>query len=156
MPQGSCGATPRHRPAPAARRAWRIRPGTTPAPWRPPRAASAGARCRPGNVLARPAALRGAGRPGGGGRGGAAPRGYVQCPRAPVMPIPGATQAVTAAAPSVTITGTFATPYQISVEPDWNTTCIYSGKTTSQFTVTFGTPAPAGAGNVAWLGLPPA
>ena len=72
------------------------------------------------------------------------------------MPITGATQAVTAAAPSVTITGTFATPYQISVEPDWNTTCIYSGKTTSQFTVTFGTPAPAGGGNVDWIVLSPA
>src|SRR3990167_1777219 len=89
MPQGFCGATPRHRPAPAARRAWRIRPGTTPAP-------------------------------------------------------------------SVTIPGTFATPYQISVEPDWNTTCIYSGKATSQFTVTFGTPAPAGGGNVDWIVLSPA
>src|SRR3990167_4203413 len=73
-----------------------------------------------------------------------------------LMPITGATQAVTAAATSVTITGTFATPYQISITPDWNTTFVFSGKTTAQFVITFGTPAPAGGGNVDWIVLSPA
>ena len=61
------------------------------------------------------------------------------------------TEAVTAGAVSVTITGSFATPYAVSISPDWNTGFMVTGKTSAQFVVTFAVPVPAGGGNLDWI-----
>lgn len=60
---------------------------------------------------------------------------------------------VTADAVTKTVTppsGSFPSgSYKVWITPNWNTTFFYSGRTTSQFVVTFGTPAPASA-EITW------
>ena len=54
---------------------------------------------------------------------------------------------VTASATSQAVTFTTAHPdanYAVFCTPDWNTTCYVSNKTTTGFTLNYGTAAPAG------------
>jgi hypothetical protein len=60
------------------------------------------------------------------------------------------TQAVTAAAVAVTVTGAFGTGYQVSVSPSWVTAFSVTGETATQFVVTFSVPAPAAGGSIDW------
>lgn len=60
------------------------------------------------------------------------------------MPTQSLTVTAPAGATSVVVTGAFGTGYQAVVTPAWNATVVVSAKTPSQFTVTFGTPAPPG------------
>lgn len=58
--------------------------------------------------------------------------------------------AVPAGSASIVVTGAFAASYQLlGLTPDWVTTCADSGKTATQFTVTFGT-VPLVDGVLSW------
>ena len=50
----------------------------------------------------------------------------------------------TAGLESVIVTGAFATDYMVAIETSWPTMYGISGKTATQFTITLGTPVPAG------------
>lgn len=62
------------------------------------------------------------------------------------MPITtGNTVVVPAGAVSLTVTGLFSLPYEIAPSVSWTTTLAVSGKTATQFVVTFTVPAPVGS-----------
>ena len=62
------------------------------------------------------------------------------------------TQKVTAAAVSTTVTiAVISSVYTPGISPNWNTTWWVTGKSTTQFVVNFGTPAPDdGTGVIDW------
>jgi len=66
----------------------------------------------------------------------------------------GTNVAVPEGATSLTITLPVAEPdtnYGVLVTPAWNTNCWVTGKTTTDFTVNFGTPAPTGGSYIDWF-----
>lgn len=66
--------------------------------------------------------------------------------------ITGATVAITAAAVSKAIAGSFPASYFVPKPgASWATDCIITNKATTGFTITFTTPAPAGGGTVDWV-----
>lgn len=72
------------------------------------------------------------------------------------MPITSATVAVATLATSKTVTGTFATPYQVFAETDWGGDVIVSAKVAASFLATFTVPAPTGGGNMDYFVFQPA
>ena len=62
------------------------------------------------------------------------------------------TQSVTALATSQSVAASFASAsYSISVAPGWNTTWWVTAKSSTGFTIEFGTPAPSGGSTFDWI-----
>src|SRR5437773_767522 len=66
------------------------------------------------------------------------------------MSLQSATQSVQAGQAQVTVFGAFPAAYQVAVQPAWVTGYAITGKSTTQFTVTFAVPAPAGGSTFDW------
>lgn len=66
----------------------------------------------------------------------------------------GVNYAVAGAAGSTTVNLNLTEPdavYGVFVTPSWNTTTYITAKTTTTFTVTYGTAAPGGGGTIDWI-----
>ena len=61
------------------------------------------------------------------------------------------TQAVSAAATSVVVTGAFTVPYQVGLSTSWMTETFVTGKSATQFTVQFSFGAPGGGGTLDYV-----
>lgn len=70
-----------------------------------------------------------------------------------LSPSSSASPAVPAGATSVTVTGTFASAYQLAIGPGWMTDVDVVSKTATTFVVNFGTPAPAGGSTLDWIAV---
>lgn len=67
------------------------------------------------------------------------------------MSILGATATIAAGAVTATVTGAFASTYQVSIAPGWVTDYDVVSKTATQFVVNFAVPAPAGGSTFDWV-----
>lgn len=76
--------------------------------------------------------------------------GQVDWTAADVLASNSGVTAVANGATSVVVLGNFPSSYNVTPSANWNTTISVGGKTTTQFTLTFGTPAPANA-QVSWV-----